>query len=106
MGLRHYNQDCKHTAPGAATNDILVYNGSDFDPKSRETALTGLTLPTLTVTALTTTNTLTIFGHAAAAQQTSANAVTLTTNYLNDYAAINVALNLCITALKNLGLTA
>ncbi len=56
MGLQHDDTGTKHIVPGAKTNDILVYNGSDFDAKKRESALNGITLETLTVTAFTATN--------------------------------------------------
>ena len=106
MPLQHYDDRTKHIAPGAATNDILVYNGSDFDAKSRESSLTGVTLDTLTVKAFITTTTLTIFGHAAAGQQAVINAVALTSNYANEYAGINTKINEIITKLQALGLTA
>jgi hypothetical protein len=56
MGLTHKDSNQQHIVLGATTNDILIYNGSDFDAKSREAALAGITLTSLTVTSLTSTN--------------------------------------------------
>jgi hypothetical protein len=56
MGLTHYDQNTKHVVPGAATNDILVYNGSDWDAKKPADAMNGVTVTASTVTTLTATN--------------------------------------------------
>jgi trimeric autotransporter adhesin len=56
MGLTHYDQNTKHIVPGAATNDILVYNGSDFETKKPADVMNGVTVTSSTVTTLTATD--------------------------------------------------
>jgi hypothetical protein len=52
MGLKHDDTGQGHILPGAATNTILVYNGSDWDARKIPDALNGITVPSMTITAM------------------------------------------------------
>ena len=95
MSLEHYDSKIKHIAPGAVTNDILVYNGSDFDAKSRESSLAGISLTTLTVATLTSTtgNITTVNATDVASTNTNATTVRATTANVTNAIATSVIAN-------------
>jgi hypothetical protein len=103
MPLQHYDQQTKLVVPGAATNDILVYNGGDWDAKNPNVAINGVSLVTATVTTLTATtgNITTVNATDTNATNTNTGTVKATGVIANTIVGVNVFKTRVITVLTS-----